>query len=81
MPNIPDSTMDMFLREAVEKYLADGMANDTFLKMKEKRQSFVKFCRSLGIPNGKLCYKDRSDDEPKVVSTPQEVDECLNEKH
>ena len=81
MLNIPDSTMDMFLREAVEKYGADGMVDDTFFKMKEKRQSFVTFCRSLGMPNGKLCYKGRSDDEPKVVPTPQEVDECLNKKH
>ena len=33
------------------------------------------------MKNGKLCYKGRSDEEPKVVPTPQQVDECLNEKH
>ena len=33
------------------------------------------------MKDGTLCYKGRTDDEPKMVPTPQQVDECLNEKH
>ena len=73
--------MDIYLREAVVKYLEDGSLNDTVLKTGDKRHTFVKFCRSLSLKNGRLYYKGRSDVEPKLVPSPQDVDECLNEKH
>ena len=73
--------MDMFLREAIGKYLSSDLVDDNILKTRERRQNFVKVYPSLCIQNGTLCYKGRTDEEPKVVPTPQQVDECLHGKH
>ena len=32
--------MDIFLREAVEKYLSNGLVDDNILKTRERRQKF-----------------------------------------
>ena len=73
--------MDMYLREAIMKYLETQEVNDTVLATSEKRKTFRRVCESISLKDGKLLCKGRSREEPKVIPTPQQVDDCLYERH
>ena len=73
--------MDMYLREAIMKYLETQEVNDVVLATAEKRRNFRRFCDTLILKDNKLLCKGRSGEEPKVIPTPQQVDECLFERH
>ena len=73
--------MDMYLREAIMKYLDTQEVNDVVLATAEKRKNFRRFCDTLILKDNKLLCKGRSGEEPKVIPTPQQVDECLFERH
>ena len=71
----------MYLREAIMKYLQTQEVNDVVLATAEKRKNFRRFCDTLVLKDNKLLCKGRSGEEPKVIPTPQQVDECLFERH
>ena len=82
MLNVPDfGNMDVYLREAIEKYLKEHLVNDIILGTADKRKNFKRFCEGVEWRNGKLYCKARAGDEPKVIPTPQQVDECLLASH
>ena len=73
--------MDMYLREAIMKYLETQEVNDVVLATAEKRKNFRRFCDTLILKDNEWLCKGRSGEEPKVIPTPQQVDECLFERH
>ena len=73
--------MDMYLREAIMKYLETQKVNDVVLATAEKRKNFSRFCDTLILKDNKLLCKGRSGIEPKVIPTPQQVNDCLFRRH
>ena len=56
--------MDIYLREAIMKYLETQEVNDVVLATAEKRMKFRRFCDTLGLKDNKLLCKGRSGIEP-----------------
>ena len=73
--------MNMYLREAIMKYLESQEVDDVVLATAEKRKNFRWFCDTLILKDNKLLCKRRSCVEPKVIPTPQQVDDCLFRRH
>ena len=63
------------------KYLETHEVNDTVLTTSIKRKNFRQFCEAITLKDGKLFCKARTENELKVIPTPQQVDDCLHNCH
>ena len=65
--------MDMYMREAIMKYLETQEINDTVLATAEKKKSFLRLYVALILKDNELLCKGKSGVEQKVNPTPQQV--------
>ena len=72
--------MDIYLRETIMKYLDTQDINNFVLASAEKRKKFRRFC-DTHILKDKLQCKGMSGVEPRVIPTPQQVEDCLFGRH
>ena len=73
-------TMERFLREAVTKYLSEGVLDEVVLDTSEKREAFKKNCRNMKLEEEVLLYKGRRNDW-LPIPTPEQVDSLLFKVH
>ena len=72
--------MERFLREAIMKYLTEGVLDETVLNTSDKREAFKKNLRNMKMEGGTLLYKGRRNDW-LPIPTPEQVDNLLYKVH